>query len=340
MTKLALSANVHVLARDEQFLQIGIHPQRSVLLPRQAQRLLDLLNGCHSLQEIVDQLGQDHPETVAVVNALIKNGLVIECLHKSVEIELGDIQRLNHSRETLGRHQLAQRRLATEISIYGAGRLGTTIALLLSSSGFPHIRVHDDRAVTSDDVIAWGAGRLDIGQRRDRVCALLMERLNRGALSRQLHPRTSTPRKLSIYVLDSTSDWPWFDPIAVDRLAHDESEHIVVNSSADMVRWSSTISPGNSPCTRCEYQRTVDRDPQWPIVTQQLRTRRPMDASPAGLIVTGAASIVSDVNQWLDGAITDAGAKTVTWPSLEIEFTPWSFHPACGCDWMNDALAA
>ena len=340
MTKLALRSNVHVLLRDARFLQIGIHPARSVMVPHEAQEILDMLNGCYSYAEIVDAFATQYPETPVVIQALLNSDLVVECPSKSLDIELSDVQRLNHTRETHGRHNLAMNRITTEISIYGAGRLGTTIALLFCSSGYPNIRVHDDRPVTSDDIIAWGAGRLDIGQRRDRVCGLLMERLSRGALSRQLHPRTSTPKKLSIYVLDSTSDWPWFDPLAVEKMNGNESDHIVVNSSHDMIRWSSVITPSASPCVRCEYQRIVDRDAQWPIVTQQLRSRALLDLAPAGLVIAGASNIVSDVNEWLSDENTQSGATTLSWPALDRDFAEWSFHPACGCDWMNESRVA
>ena len=340
MTTIALRSNVHVLSRDTTFLQIGIHPARSVIVPKEAEALLGMLNGCYSMEQIADALSAKHPETQEIIQALRNNDLVIEGPSKSLDIDLNEIQRLNHVRETRGEHQLAQRRLETEISIYGAGRLGTTIALLLSSSGFPHIRIHDERPVTSDDAIAWGAGRLDIGQRRDRVCALLMERVNRGSLSRQLHPRMSTPRKLAIYVMDCSGDWPWFDPLMIESFQHNETDHVVVAATHDTVRWSSVITPGDTPCTRCEYQRIVDRDSLWPVITQQLRTRSPLDLSPAGLVIAGAAQIVSSLSVWLQGDEIDSGATSLVWPTLEREFSPWSFHPACGCDWMNDARAA
>ena len=285
------------------------------------------------MDELCQQVSDHLPEVREIVTLLLRNHLLIESSSFITHHPINEIQRLNHFREVGCTNHLAQRRGEVEISIYGAGRLGTTIALLLTSSGFPLIRVHDERLVVGEDVTAWGASRIDIGHRRDRICGLLMERANRGALNRQLHPRMNVTKRLAVVVTDQAGDWPWLDPLAVDSQLESSTSHIVATVAHSAARWSNVITPGQGACTRCDYQRMVDSDPQWAMIAAQLRTRPALDLAPASLILNTATRIVATIEDWLRNEAQLSGAHLLDWPVLNVSFSPWSAHPACGCSW-------
>ena len=333
MTKLWLHPNVHIFNRSPEHVQLGIHPEQAVLMPANAEELLRLCNGQFSLDEVCDQLSGRLPQARQIITLLLRNHLAIESSNFVPHHPINELQRLNHFREVGCTGDIAQRRSEVAISIHGAGRLGTTIALLLASSGVPHIRVHDERPVTGEDVTAWGASRIDIGMRRDRLCALLMERVNKGALNRQLHPRMNPVRQLAVVVTDQSSDWPWLDPIAVDAMLESATPHIVATMAHSASRWTNVITPGQNACTRCEYQRLVDLDEQWPIITAQLRNRQALDLASASLVLLTATHVVGTIHRWLSNESDESGMHTIGWPDLTKTFTPWIVHPSCGCSW-------
>lgn len=333
MKKLWLHPNVHTFTRSDTEIQLGIHPQRAVVMSNHAHELLRLCDGQFSIDELCQQLGDHLPEVREFVTLLVRNHLLIESSSFIPHHPINEIQRLNHFREVGCANDLAQRRGETEISLHGAGRLGTTIALLLASSGYPAIRTHDDRLVAGEDVTAWGASRIDIGHRRDRICALLMERANRGALNRQLHPRMNTTKRLAVVITDQSGDWPWLDPLEVDAHLESSTPHIVATVAHSAARWSNVIMPGQGACTRCDYQRTVDSDPQWAMISAQLRNRPALDLAPASLILATATHIVATIENWLSSVTQPSGAHLLEWPDLQESFSPWSSHPACGCSW-------
>lgn len=333
MTKLWLHPNVHIFTRTSDHIQIGIHPERAVIMPSHTEELLRMCTGQFSVNEVCERLEDRLPQAREIITLLLSNHLAIESSQFIPHHPINELQRLNHFREVGCTSDVAQRRSEVEVSIHGAGRLGTTIALLLASSGLPHIRVHDDREVTSEDVTAWGASRIDIGMRRDRLCGLLMERTNRGALNRQLHPRMHPTRQLSIVVTDQSGDWPWLDPIEVDAMLENSIPHIVATMTHSASRWTNVITPGKSACTRCEYQRLVDVDPQWPLITSSLRNRTALDLAPASLVLMTATQVVGSVHQWLAHEEQESGMHTLEWPDLSKVFVPWQPHPACGCGW-------
>lgn len=333
MTKLWLHPNVHTFSRSDDEIQLGIHPEHAVIMSANATELLRMCNGQFSTEEVCRQLESRLPNIRQIIDVLLQNHLIFESSQFVPHHPVNELQRLNHFREVGCTSDVARNRGEIEISIHGAGRLGTTIAMLLASSGIPQIRVHDDRLVTGEDVTAWGASRVDIGSRRDRVCGLLMERVNRGALHRQLHPRMHPTRRLAVIVMDQSSDWPWLDPLAVDAMLESSTPHLVATTSHSAARWTNVITPGENACTRCEYQRLVDIDSHWPLITAQLRNRSPLDLAPASLVLMAATHVVGAIHNWMNLGNLDSGAHTLQWPSLTTSFTPWSQHPLCGCGW-------
>ncbi len=335
MTTLFLHPNVHVLARDNGDIQVGIDPQFAIVLPVSARELLSMCNGQHSRAEIIARCSKGAENVAHIINTLIAHHLVVESMAFSPQYPMNDLQRMNHLREVSCTPEASQRRSTTHISIYGAGRLGTSIAMLLTSSGFPHIRIHDESLVTAHDVTAWGASRIDIGQRRDRTCSLLMERVNRGAVLRQMHPRTQVATKLAIVAVDQGADWPWFDPYLTDSLLASSTAHLMAVTSHQSARFTGVIEPGITGCIRCDYHRTVDRDSSWPKITEQLRNRACADLAPASLPIYVAAQVVGEIHKWMSGEPSQARATLTRWPNLERTSESWDPHPACGCTWQE-----
>ena len=236
-------------------------------------------------------------------------------------------------REQLEPNELSKR-VDTEIVIIGAGRMGTTIAVLLANAGYPTIRVHDKQPVTLADVTTWGASRIDVGMRRDFTAHLIIERIYRGTWPRILRKMQTATRKLVILCPDPVADWPWFAPNLTDDLISKDQPHIVVASSPSNVHFSSVIVPGKSACMRCHDAHLTEIDSAWPLITSQLIGRPMLDVTPSGLILYAAHFITQAVHRWVIEKQADANRLwDIAWPSFNATYNSMSVHPACGCQW-------
>ena len=343
MTTLSLQSGVHLINRRDGFIQIGIHPESSVLVPESAAPLLALLTGRHSRNEIIRQLSTEHfnnHEVNTLLDLLVTNNLVRVIADSSLRESVGDVHRINNVRANTSSSLTSDQRLTTEVSIYGAGRLGTLVALMLSSHGFARLRVFDSRPVTLADVSSWGASRVDVGLRRDQVVATILTRMHKDISLRSLHTTTESSHRIAIICPDQPAEWPWFDPSSADHFMSAGVPHLLAGATSTCAAISSVITPEDSSCLRCHYHALTDRDPQWPIVSLQLSNRPTQDLAPTPLLMSTALEVVSRVELW---STTEVGRESswtyVRWPGLGREEKAWGFHPGCGCQWSSQLAA-
>jgi hypothetical protein len=336
-----LTPGVHVYVRDDETLQIGLDPNSALMVDAKLLRLLlPLLDGQHSFEELVQSAQANQIETASMFNflELLESATLItcECVNQASasNLQTNDIQRISLQRETRENSNKMLRRASTEVSIYGAGRLGTTISLLLASSGYPMLRVIDSVSVSAADVTPWGASRIDIGVRRDTVAMQIIERVARGSSGRNSYLRFSPKLRLAILVPDQVADSPWMDPLAPEQFLANDIPHLVAALATKECQVSSIILPGQTPCIRCEYQRHCDIDPAWPRITQQLLSKVPQDLASSSLVMRSALFVVQQIDQWVETeAVTSNQINVIRQNESDVIAMPIDIHPSCGCAW-------
>jgi hypothetical protein len=321
MTKLTLAHGVPVLRRSGDRIQVGLRPDTSVVLPSSIGDLLAACNGTRSAAELIAQHG---PEQAGALPLLMSNGLVL----------ITEAQPGAHD-AVLRAHRMTAAVPDADIRIFGGGRLGTTVAVLLAGSGIGHVRVIDTRPVTAVDVTPWGADRIDIGVRRDHTCAALLERMHRGAQSHHARPGNRITPALDIVVLDQVADWPWFDAAATQLQVAEDVPHLVVAQGGQTIAVTHVIEPGRTPCLGCHHHAIADVDSDWPELCLQLARRLPIDTADLGLVLTAARFAATTVNEWLLGVRQRPGASFLSSDGQSRQ-APWELHPTCGCNWDRD----
>jgi hypothetical protein len=335
-----LAPGVHFYRRGDSKLQIGINPNSSLIIePIIGSALAKLLNGNNSLSSICEALaesGIDKKSSQNFMSQMINLGLVIPGPTTQTHDDknpVTSIQRRNLFRETHGDLTAIKNRIECEISITGAGRLGTTLCLLLASSGFPNITIHDAGLVREGDLTPWGATRIDIGLKRDQVARLLVERITRGASAHQNSFRFRAMRKLEILLPDQRADFPWIEATSADLMTAKDVPYLFAATSASSSLISSVITPGTDPCLRCQHLHRCDQDPDWPLIDLQVAQQAQLDTAPISLIMRTALEIQRSIECWIDlpqRATPSVKRLSATSPD---ETYPTHFHPSCGCRW-------
>lgn len=345
-----LAPGVHVFHRSAAEVQIGIDPASAIIADAKLmQQLLPLLVGTNALTTILSEatkLGFDEDSVLNFLDLLAGLTLLVDADTSTTNRArkgTTNQQRINLLRETSGNQKAIESRALTEIEIRGAGRLGTTICLLLAGAGFPNIRVTDSNPTSISDITPWGASRLDIGSRREIVALQIMERVTKGITNHNNYLRFDSDKKLVVLVPDQTLDFPWFDPMSTDELMGEGTPHLIAAPATNESHVSPVIVPGESPCIRCSYYRECDIDPAWPNICKQFYGLPPQDLAPVNLIFRTALAAVSRISDWIDGIsqsnsenhtrFTNAQTMKVYNNSSDYEFEESQFHPSCGCAW-------
>jgi hypothetical protein len=309
-----------VLWRNKDEVQFGIDPANHVRSDSKiAAHLIATCTGHLSLDEIVRSAKQqelDAEQLLVTISRLIKSELM-----------------------NTGTDQVKHRSFSDlEVEIQGAGRLGTTVAILLAHSGFSNIYVHDQGKVTLSDVTAWGASRVDVGARRDHTALMIIDRIQRGVWPRMVRATKMRERRLVILCPDQVGSSVWFAPDLTDRLLAADQPHLVVGAGKDEALISSVLNPNQTACLRCHNARLTDMDPAWPLLSAQLIGRPAQDLAPAALLLHVANIVTEIVSQWaVEPTYLESGFWKVDWPSGLKSFSSLSTHAACGCQWNRAA---
>ena len=336
-----LSPGVHIFVRDSETLQIGLDPNSALIVDAKLLRLLlPLLDGHHSFDELVKSAQANQIDITSMINflELLESATLLTCDPASNELSTNfatnEITRISLQREARNNSNKMLRRATTEISIYGAGRLGTTISLLLASSGYPILRVIDSHSVNAADVTPWGASRIDIGVRRDQVAMQIIERVSRGSSGRNAYLKFSPKNRLAILVPDQVADSPWMDPLATEQFLANDIPHMVAALATKECHVSSMILPGQTPCIRCAYQLQCDIDPAWPRIAQQLMSKVSQDLATSTLVMRSALFVVHQIDQWIETETVSANQIHVLRQNeSDVMALPTALHPSCGCAW-------
>ncbi len=316
--------------RDRDTLQIGIDSRRAVALTGMAgvAWVIGLLDGSRDRTQVIEAAadrGIPAEATERVLALLAAAGALddfpagtLRLLPTQVRARLAAeiaAASLAHRDGDGGARTLA-RRLAAQIRIHGAGRVGTGIASLLTTSGIGRV-VHADRP---GDPAAPPAPAPPTAQppKPSRPTGQAGD----------APPGTALP-DLAILVGRHPME-------LAASLMRDEIPHLAVAADEAIGVVGPLVIPGRTACLRCLDLTRAERDPAWPLILAQLEGREPEPrACDAPLAAAVAAQAAAQVLAFIDRAVAvDAvanGTLELVLPGWQWRRRTWPRHPDCPC---------
>lgn len=335
--KPRISPSVHLLTRSKTEIQLGLDPNNSIRMPTAFREILNHCNGSTKISEILEMAQKneiDTASTLQILKLLIELNLLVIDLGGLKTLSTNEISHLNDAqRSTINQSNATKNRIKARITIIGAGRIGSTLALLLGNSGFANLRIIDYQLTKRTDLLPWGASRVDVGIRRDYVTQTLLERVYPGQLkSMRLKESLSKP-DLFIFAPDPIADFPWLSPELADKALRTDTPFIVVASCPTSSIITSILYPGISGCIRCYHHSQIDRDPAWLQLTTQLIGRVIPDPTPVDLVLQTAHFAFNVVTNWID---TKENSLNTWWQYSRQGISEFEnyLHVNCGCIWQ------
>jgi len=334
----ALKPGLRLLRRDRTTLQLGLTPGAAVVLEGVDDldtRLLDLLDGTRDAAAVVtdaaalgvdpvraaelldllrraDALDDGPPAASGVADRLAPDALALSLRHPRPGIAAGAL------------HRRAQA-IAT---VHGGGRVGATVAGLLSAAGIGRVNVLDPRPIRAADLAPGGIRRMRTGSRGEaatRAAAASATPANAPA------PSAPNPfvRNLDVVAPVGFAAAPEV-LTAVRRRTH---LFVAVRDATAVV--GPLVVPGHTPCLRCLELGRGERDPAWPRLAAQIVGEPPaVEASDVVLATMAAAVAAAQLLTLIDGVerpATMGGFLELTGVDGRVRRRSVSSHPACGC---------
>lgn len=316
MRRPRLDPSLRVLWRDRATLQVGLRPERGVVvtgLQPGDDVLVEAMDGLRDLAALralaasVDVPVERVDELVGVLQAA---GVVTDAASAPAltRQQRDDVVRL-------GARRRAQ--LAPDAGVWAGVYL--TEARAAAADGVALVAARTRRHVLVD-----GAGPLA------DALATTLAAAGVGTVSRARGPQT--PRA-DVHVLVRTDA---VDVCEADALVATDQVHLAVLGCGDHVVVGPMVLPGRSACLRCLDLHRSDRDPAWPHVVAQLVRQGPAAAAPretASTVLAAGLSALQVLAQ-LDGCAVPASVGRtleVVLPDGLVERRRWPPHPSCGC---------
>jgi bacteriocin biosynthesis cyclodehydratase domain-containing protein len=331
LVRPALKPGLLPVWRDRNTLQIGIDSRRAVALTGMASaaRMITLLDGSRDRAQVI-QAAAEHgipTETADRVLTLLAAadalddfpagtlGLLPSPLRARLAAELATAS-LAHRDGDGGARTLA-RRLAAQVRIHGAGRVGTGIASLLTASGIGRV-THAEESATQ--------------------AAAQPSRANRPSTKPPTPPPGTPPGP-------PQPGPPWPDlAVLVGRhplelratLMRERIPHLAATADEAIGIVGPLVIPGRTACLRCMDLTRADRDPAWPLILAQLLGRQPdplaCDAPLAAAVAAhAAAQALAFIDRPFESGAAENGTLELVLPSWEWRRRTWPPHPDCDC---------
>ncbi|MBV7697160.1 TOMM precursor leader peptide-binding protein [Streptomyces sp. TRM70350] len=344
--------------RDLNTVQFGMTPAHAMTLGPMATAtgsFLELLNGTRGLPLLREEgrrmdLPDGHVDEL--IRRLARSGLLDDAkgggpAADALRGKQAVLDRLRPDLATLSMttaepgdaiRRLAARR-SLRVQVRGAGRVGATVAALLSAAGVGEVDVRDGGCVEPWDVAPGGLPAESIGERRDEAARRVVRRAAPDRPPRRDHRAPTEPADpgFSLVVLAPRDD------VAVHAPAPDTAEPLIASGTphlyAGVVEGTGVVGPfvlpGDTGCARCLHEGRTDRDPTWPRLVAQWRSGRHRHVRPCDvtLATTVAGLTAAHALAFLDGRRpTSAGARwEISVPVLQWHARPVWAHPACPC---------
>ncbi len=347
--------------RDLDTVQFGMTPAHAMTLgpvDTVTGTFLDLLNGTRGmglLREEAVRMGLPEDHADRLVERLSDAGLLDDATGggagaDSLRERPHALDRLRSDLASLSltapapgdaARRLAARR-ALRVQVRGVGRVGAALAALLSAAGVGEVDVRDGGCVEPWDVAPGGHPPGSVGERRSDAA----RRLVRDAAPER-PPRRGAPcpfrddTGFALVLLTPRDDLAVHspDPLDSEPLLAAGIPHLYAGVVEATGVVGPLVLPGETPCAECLQRWRVERDPTWPRLLAQWRSRRPRTppACDVALAAAVAGTAAGHALAFLDG-LSAAGAPHaagVRWeaalPALRWRAREVAAHPDCPC---------
>ncbi|MDH6225090.1 ThiF family adenylyltransferase [Streptomyces sp. MJP52] len=347
--------------RDLNTVQFGMTPAHAMTLApvdTATGTFLDLLNGTRGMELLREEavrmgLPEDHAD--GLVERLAEAGLLDDATGGGPEGEAlrerphvldrlrPDLASLSLTAPAPGdavRRLTARRRL--RVQVRGAGRVGAALAALLSAAGVGEVDVRDGGCVQPWDVAPGGLPPASVGERRSDAA----RRLVRDAAPER-PPRRGSPcpfrddAGFALVLLAPRDDLAVHspDPQDAEPLLAAGIPHLYAGVVEGTGVVGPLVLPGETSCAGCLHRWRVERDPTWPRLLAQWRSRRTraVAACDVALASAVAGTAAGHALAFLDG-LSAAGSPHsagVRWeaalPALRWRTRDIAPHPHCPC---------
>ncbi|MGW0929088.1 ThiF family adenylyltransferase [Streptomyces sp. NPDC002644] len=319
---------------------------------------LDLLNGTRGmdlLREEAVRMGLPESHADALVERLSQAGLLDDATGGGAAAEAlrerpHTLDRLRPELATLSltapapgdaiRRLAARRRL--RVQVRGVGRVGATLAALLSAAGVGEVDVRDGGCVEPWDVAPGGLPPGAIGQRRADAARRLVR-----DTAPERPPRRGSPcpfgddTGFALVLLTPREDLSVHspDPRDAEPLVAAGIPHLYAGVVEGTGVVGPLVLPGETSCAECLHRWRVEHDPTWPRLLAQWRSgrSRAVPACDLALATAVAGTTAGHALAFLDG-LSAAGsphAAGVRWeaalPALRWRSRDIAPHPDCPC---------
>ncbi|GAA3375281.1 TOMM precursor leader peptide-binding protein [Streptomyces sannanensis] len=352
--------------RDLQTVQFGVTPAHAVVvgpLDLATGSLLERLDGTRGLpllREEARALGLPDGLVDRLVERLAKAGLIDDPtaggaaadalrrrpggLNDRLRPDLASLS-VVHPEPGGGIRRLAARR-AMRVQVRGAGRVGATLAAVLSASGVGRVEVLDGQCVESWDVAPGGLPARAAGKRRNEAAERLVRGAAPGRLPREAElaePMGGSPPGLALVVVAPRDGLDAYapDPVAAESWIASGIPHLYTGVVEGTGVVGPLVLPGGSACAKCLALGWEERDPAWPRLLAQWRSGRREGVPACDMAVATAVAglAAAHVLAFLDGdlpASTGARWKT-SLPALAWASERIGPHAGCGCGAAGNA---
>ncbi|MFV0127919.1 ThiF family adenylyltransferase [Streptomyces sp. HMX112] len=330
--------------RNLQCVQFGATPAHAVMLApvdTTTGSLLGLFDGTRgipSLREEARALGLPDGRLEALLARLEEAGLLddaavgapgVDALRRedgALEQLRADLASLSvvHREPGGAIGRLAARR-SMRVQVRGAGRVGASVAALLSASGVGRVEVLDGGRVEPWDVAPGGLPAEAVGERRDVAARRLVGR-----------PAEREPG-LSLVVVAPRDGLAAYapDPVPADDWVVTGTPHLYAGVVEATGVVGPLVLPGGTACARCVELERADLDPAWPRMLAQWRSGRQRTPPPCdlGLATAVAGLAAAHALAFLDGELpASTGARwEASLPLLDWCAERIAPHPDCAC---------
>ncbi|MCQ4080259.1 ThiF family adenylyltransferase [Streptomyces sp. RB6PN25] len=353
--------------RERTSLQFGVGPEQAVVLESldgPASRFLRLLDGTRGLGLLYQEaaaLGLAPDRAERLLDELARGGVLDDAdstggLSDVMGSGTGALERLRpdlaslslvHREPGAAAARMAARR-ALRVRVRGAGRVGASLAAVLSAAGLARVDVQDGGKAEPWDAAPCGIPAIQVGERRESAARAAVRRAApdpRPASSRSGRPAGSEPA-LGLMVLAPRDGLAAYapDPAEAEPLVMAGIPHLYAGVVEGVGFVGPLVVPGRSPCAGCLELGRADADPAWPRILAQLRSGRPpaVPACDVALATLVAGLAGTHALAFLDGGTPPSvGARLeFSLSGLGLRHTRIAAHPECGCGCSASQSAA
>ncbi|OKI10269.1 hypothetical protein A6A06_02780 [Streptomyces sp. CB02923] len=345
--------------RNRETVRFGVAPAHAVELgpvDTATGSFLALIDGTRSLEQLGDaaeSLGLPAESARRVVDRLGRAGLLDapsaggpaadtvradSAAFGRLRADLASLS-VRHPEVAGGLERMGARH-AIRARVRGAGRVGASVAALLSAAGIGRVEVQDGGKVEPWDVVPGGVRAEQIGVRRDTAARSLVHRAS--PWSRGPRPGGGSSEAgepgLGLVVIAPRDGLAAYapDPALCEPFLAAGIPHLFAGVVEGTAVVGPLVLPGGSSCAGCLELRRTDAEPAWPRLLAQWRSGRGAPAVPAcdaALATTVAGLAAVQALAFLDGQLPPCtGARMeAALPCADWRTTRIAPHPECGC---------